>query len=58
VVGVDASLRNRSLVIGFLSVRAAFTQLMGYGCGFFVAWWKRCLLGKDEFHAYNKTFYK
>ncbi len=58
VVGVDASLRNHSLAIGLLSVRAAFTQLMGYGCGFFVAWWKRCLLGKDEFHAYNKTFYK
>lgn len=32
---IDASLKNKSLYVGLLSVRAAFTQLTGYGWGFF-----------------------
>ena len=55
---IDSTQQNKSLKIGLLSIRAAFTQLMGYGCGFLSAWWKRCVLGKSEFSAYNKTFYK
>ncbi len=54
----DATAQNRSLRIGGLSVCAAFVQLMGYGCGFLKAWWRRCVRGKDEFQAYKKTFYK
>ena len=54
----DSAKQNRSIKIGFLSIRAAFTQLMGYGCGFLSAWWKRCIKGEKEFSAYKKTFYK
>ncbi len=31
----DSTIKNKSLYIGILSVRAAFTQLFGYGWGFF-----------------------
>lgn len=31
----DSTMKNKSLYIGILSVRAAFTQLFGYGWGFF-----------------------
>lgn len=55
---VDSAIKNRSLRIGALSVAAAFVQLMGYGTGFLQAWWLRCVKGKDEFQAYEKTFYK
>lgn len=55
---IDSSLQNKSIKIGLLSIRAAFTQLMGYGCGFLSAWWKRCVLDKNEFSAYNQTFYQ
>ncbi len=55
---VDSTCRNRSLKIGFESILASFVQLMGYGCGFIEAWWKRCVMGKDEFSAFEKTFYK
>ncbi len=55
---VHSACLNRSLPIGVLSVRAAFTQLMGYGFGFIDAWWRRCVKGKDEFSAFEKTFYK
>lgn len=55
---LDSSLQSRSLKVGLLSVPAAFVQLTGYGSGFLSAWWKRCIRGKDEFQAYEKTFYK
>ncbi len=57
LIFVDASIKNKSLVIGFLSVEAAFVQLMGYGFGFLKAWWLRCVQGKDEFTAFEKNFY-
>ena len=53
----DSTVRNRSMVIGYYSVIAAFMQLMGYGFGFLKAWWLRCVLGKDEFTAFEKNFY-
>ena len=55
---LDSSTVNRSLVVGALSVVSAFVQLLGYGCGFINPWWRRCVLGKDEFSAFEKTFYK
>ena len=58
LIFVDSTLLNRSVLIGALSIRAAFTQLLGYGTGFLVAWWRRCVQGKDEFAAFEKNFYK
>ena len=55
---LDSTLQNKSIKIGFLSIRAAFVQLMGYGFGFLEAWWKRCVKDKDEFAAFEKNFYK
>lgn len=53
----DATIRTKNLVIGYYSVIASFLQLMGYGFGFLKAWWLRCVLGKDEFTAFEKNFY-
>ena len=58
VIFLDSSLRNRGVWIGARSVGAAFSQLTGYGSGFLRAWWKRCVLGKDSFSAFEKNFYK
>ena len=58
IIFIDSSIRNRSLWVGLLSVPAAFVQLMGYGLGFIESWWKRCILKKDEFQAFERTFYK
>ena len=57
VIFTDSAIKNRSLPIGFISIGAAFVQLMGYGFGFIVAWWKRCVLKKDLFQAFEKSFY-
>ena len=57
VIFIDSTIRNKSLKVGLLSVPAAFVHLMGYGCGFIESWWKRCVLKKDEFTAFEKNFY-
>lgn len=57
LVFIDSSIRNKSLVIGYLSIKSSFVQLFGYGFGFLTAWWKRCVLKKDEFSAFEKNFY-
>lgn len=58
IILIDSTIQNKSLKVGLLSVPAAFVQLMGYGFGFLESWWKRCVLGKDEFTAFEKNFYK
>ncbi|MBP3838104.1 MAG: glycosyltransferase [Bacteroidales bacterium] len=57
LIFADAVRKNRSPKIGLLSVGAAFVQLMGYGCGFLSAWWRRCVRGQSEYQAYEKNFY-
>lgn len=58
LVFIDSSFRNKSMKIGAYSILASFIQLIGYGTGFWSAWWRRCILGKDEFEAFKKNFYK
>ena len=58
LVCTDSAIRNKSLRIGIYSIAASFIQLIGYGTGFWRAWWNRCILGKDEFEAFKKNFYK
>ena len=53
-----AAYQEKSLKVGLLAVPAAFVQLGGYGLGFLWAWWQRCVLGKGEFGAFKKNFYK
>ena len=53
LVGMTA--KGQSVIMS--GIAASFIQLYGYGCGFLVAWWKRCVLKKDEFQAFEKTFY-
>lgn len=58
LIFADSTRTSKSLRVGLLSVPSAFIQLMGYGCGFLSAWWKRCVMGRREFAAFKNTFYK
>ena len=58
LVGTDATIQNCSIRIGFYAIAASYVQLLGYGTGFLRAWWRRCVLGKNEFEAFKKNFYK
>ena len=53
-----ASIQNRSVSIGLLAILSSYTQLLGYGTGFIKAFWRRLILGRDEFSAFNRNFYK
>ncbi len=44
LIFVDASLRNKSVKVGLVSVPAVFVQLYGYGIGFLESWWKNCVM--------------
>lgn len=58
VVFVDSSFRNKSCKVGVLSIWASFIQLVGYGTGFFRAWWLRCVCGRnEELQAFKENFY-
>ncbi|MBO4907182.1 MAG: glycosyltransferase [Bacteroidaceae bacterium] len=54
----DALRQTRSLKVALLAMPASLCQLLGYGTGFIRAWWRRCVLGKDEFEAFKDNFYK
>ena len=58
LIFLDSSIRNKHIGIGLISVAASFIQLVGYGTGFLHAWWKRCVLKKQDASAFNVTFYK
>lgn len=55
---MSATVQNRSLSIGFLAIVSSYTQLCGYGSGFLLAFWRRMILGRDEYTAFSRNFYK
>lgn len=54
----SAAVQNRSIGIGILAVVTSYTQLFAYGLGFLSAFWRRMILGRDEYSAFNRNFYK
>ena len=58
VLFLSATFKNGSLRIGLLAVVTSYTQLLAYGTGFLRAFWRRLILGRDEFSAFNRNFYK
>lgn len=57
LVFFDSLHKNRSFGVALKSIGAAWIQLMGYGTGFLSAAWKRLILKKGEFKAFEKKFY-
>ncbi|NLZ73018.1 MAG: glycosyltransferase [Bacteroidales bacterium] len=58
LIGIDSTIKHKSLEIGLYSIVASFIQLIGYGLGFLKAVWKRCIKKEDEFSSFQKNFYK
>lgn len=55
---LSATIKSRNPIVGFLAVITSYTQIFAYGTGFINAFWRRVVLGRDEFSAFNKNFYK
>ncbi len=58
VILFDSLLQNTNVNVAIKSVFASFIQLVGYGFGFIKGYWRRVVLGKEEFHDFEKSFYK
>ena len=58
IIFIDSLLQNKSVRVAFLSIPAAWVQLIGYGLGFLRSAWKRLVLRRGEFNAFEKNFYK
>ena len=58
IIFIDATVKENNAEVGLAAVPASFVQLWGYGSGFLRAAWQRLVMGKDEFSAFNKNFYK
>ena len=55
---LSALVKTGSISIAILAIMTSYTQLLAYGIGFLKAFWRRIVLGRDEFSAFNKNFYK
>lgn len=58
LVFIDATIQEKSIIVGFLSILASYVQLVGYGIGFIVSYWKNVVLGKKYDRAFTKKFYE
>jgi hypothetical protein len=54
----DSLQKNKSIRVALLSIPAGFIQLCGYGAGFILSFWNRIVLGRPEFEAFKRNFYK
>jgi cellulose synthase/poly-beta-1,6-N-acetylglucosamine synthase-like glycosyltransferase len=57
LVFIDSFIKNSSFEVALYSVIAAWVQITGYGTGFLSAVWRRLILKKGEFKAFEKKFY-
>ena len=54
----DASIRKKSIRTGILAVATSFVQLSGYGLGMISGFWNISVLGKGNYAAFVKNFYR
>ena len=57
VIFIDATIKEKSLFVGFLSIVSSYIQLIGYGMGFVFSYWKNIIQGKIYHKAFSNTFY-
>lgn len=58
IIFLDAVAGKRGINTAFVAIVASFTQLSGYGAGFLAGWWNICVLGKKNYAAFIKNFYR
>jgi len=57
LVFFDSLFKNKNSAVAFLSVITSFYQLIAYGTGFLISFWKVKILKKDEFSVLKNGFY-
>ena len=57
LIFLDSLLKNKNIAVSLLSIITSFYQLIAYGSGFLISFWKVKILKKDEFNVLKKGFY-
>jgi glycosyltransferase involved in cell wall biosynthesis len=55
---LTALIQTGSMRIALLAILTSYFQFFAYGTGFLLAAWRRIVLGREEFAAFTKNFYK
>ncbi|APG58991.1 glycosyltransferase [Christiangramia salexigens] len=58
IIGLDAAIKNKSIYIGVLAIRATLVQFTGYGYGFLTSWVKISVLKRQPQEEFPKLFFK
>ncbi len=58
LIALDASIKNKSIYIGLLSIRAVIVQFSGYGYGFLISTIKTGILNRQPEKEFPKLFFK
>lgn len=58
IVGIDAAIKNKSIYIGILAIKAVIVQFSGYGYGFLISSLKTGLLNKKPQTEFPNLFFK
>ncbi|PTX43748.1 cellulose synthase/poly-beta-1,6-N-acetylglucosamine synthase-like glycosyltransferase [Christiangramia gaetbulicola] len=58
IIGIDATIKNKSIYIGLLAIRAVFVQFTGYGLGFLNSSIKTGILNRQPEKEFPQLFFK
>ncbi len=58
IIFLDAVSTKKNISTAFVAIVTSFTQLCGYGSGLLAGWWNICILGKKNYAAFVKNFYR
>ncbi|MDR5589785.1 glycosyltransferase [Christiangramia sp. SM2212] len=58
IIGIDAAIKNKSIYIGLLAIRAVFVQFTGYGTGFLISSYKISILNGEPEKEFPHLFFK
>ena len=57
IIGIDAAIKNKSIYIGLLAIRAVFVQFSGYGIGFLISTFKIGILNRQPEKEFPQLFF-
>jgi len=58
IIGIDAAIKNKSIYIGLLAIRAVFVQFSGYGMGFLKSTVKIAMMNRQPEKEFPQLFFK
>ena len=58
IIGIDAGIKNKSIYIGFMAIKAVLVQFTGYGIGFLTSTFKTSILNRPPEKEFPQLFFK